>query len=58
MNIIEVTDNMESANMAITATASVLVVHKKDPSLAEIGHPGNLANYLPDSGATQHMAPC
>jgi hypothetical protein len=29
----------------------------KDPSLDEIGDPANLNNYLPDSGATQHMTP-
>jgi len=32
-------------------------VHIKDPSLDEIGAPANLNNYLPDSGATQHMTP-
>jgi hypothetical protein len=51
------TDNIELVNMAITTTASALAVCKKDPSSAEIGHPGNLANYLPDSGAIQHMTP-
>jgi len=29
-----------------------------DPSLEDIENPANLNNYLPDSGATQHMAPC
>jgi hypothetical protein len=29
----------------------------KDPSIEEIGDPRNLNNYLPDSGATQHMTP-
>jgi hypothetical protein len=29
-----------------------------DPSLEDIGDPANLNNYLPDSGATQHMTPC
>jgi hypothetical protein len=29
----------------------------QDPSLADIGDPANLNNYLPDSGATQHMTP-
>jgi hypothetical protein len=51
------TDIVENANMAITTTATALAIHKKDPSLAEIGNPGNLSNYLPDSGATQHMTP-
>jgi len=30
----------------------------KDPTIQEIGDPRNLNNYLPDSGATQHMTPC
>jgi len=30
----------------------------KDPSIAEIGDPSNLNNYLPNSGTTQHMTPC
>jgi len=29
----------------------------QDPTLDEIGDPSNLNNYLPDSGATQHMTP-
>jgi hypothetical protein len=29
----------------------------KDPTIEEIGDPSNLQNYLPDSGATQHMTP-
>jgi hypothetical protein len=33
-------------------------VKVNDPSLEEIGDPANLNNYLPDSGATQHMTPC
>jgi hypothetical protein len=49
--------DMESANMAITTTASAFATRKRDPSLAELGDPGNLTNYLPDSGATQHMTP-
>jgi hypothetical protein len=32
-------------------------VNIKDPSVEEIGDPTNLNNYLPDSGATQHMTP-
>jgi hypothetical protein len=49
----------ESARMAIATTgmASTFAVRKKDPSLAEIGEPCDLGNYLPDSGATQHMTP-
>lgn len=29
-----------------------------DPSIESIGDPPNLNNFLPDSGATQHMTPC
>jgi len=49
----------ESARMAITipSTASAFAVRKKDPSLAEIGDPCDLGNFLPDSGAMQHMTP-
>jgi hypothetical protein len=32
-------------------------VHVSDPTIADIGDPANLNNYLPDSGATQHMTP-
>jgi hypothetical protein len=32
-------------------------VRVEDASLDEIGDPSNLNNYLPDSGATQHMTP-
>ncbi len=32
-------------------------MRKSDPTIAEIGDPSNLNNYLPDSGATQHMTP-
>jgi hypothetical protein len=32
-------------------------MHSPDPSIATIGDPSNLNNYLPDSGATQHMTP-
>jgi hypothetical protein len=57
-NIITADDEemeIESANMAQTSTASAVAVRKKDPTLAELGEHGNLINYLPDSGATQHM---
>jgi hypothetical protein len=30
----------------------------KDPTLESIGDPSNLDNYLPDSGASDHMTPC
>jgi hypothetical protein len=32
-------------------------VKVQDPSIEDIGDPSNLNNYLPDSGATQHMTP-
>jgi transposase InsO family protein len=49
----------ESASMAISgpATASAFAVRKKDPTIEEIGDPCDLGNFLPDSGATQHMTP-
>lgn len=49
--------NIEQANIALSTTASAFAEHKKGPTLHEIGTPGNLANYLPDSSATQHMTP-
>jgi hypothetical protein len=50
----------ESARMAISspAIASTFEVQKKDPRIEEIGDPCDLGNFLPDSGATQHMTPC
>ncbi len=48
---------IESANMAIPSLTSAYAIHKKDPTLEILGTPVNLANYLPDSGATQHMTP-
>jgi len=33
------------------------VIRKKDPTISDIGDPADLNNYLPDSGATQHMTP-
>ena len=52
-------EHMERASMAISgsATASAFALRKKDPSLEDIGDPCDLSNYLPDSGATQHMTP-
>jgi hypothetical protein len=49
----------ESARMAISgpATAFTYAVRKKDPSIEDIGDPCDLGNFLPDSGATQHMTP-
>jgi transposase InsO family protein len=34
-----------------------LAIRRADPPISEIGDPCNLNNYLPDSGATQHMTP-
>jgi len=53
---------MEANPYAIAAVASstpsqALVVRSKDPSLEVLGDPADLSNYLPDSGATQHMTP-
>jgi hypothetical protein len=50
--------NTESANIEISTTASAFAIQKKDPTLSELGTPGNLANCLPDLGVTQHMTPC
>jgi len=51
---------MKIASMAISApaTAAAFAICKKDPSIEEIGDPCDLGNFLPDSGATQHMTPC
>ncbi len=38
-------------------TESAFAIKRKDPSVLELGDPGNLLNYLLDSGATQHMTP-
>jgi hypothetical protein len=48
---------IESTHMAALTNASAFAIKRKDPSIKELGHPGNLLNYLPDSGATQHMTP-
>jgi hypothetical protein len=52
------TMDLEEAFAAITGTASALAVRRKDPATAEIGESYDLANFLPDSGATQHMTHC
>jgi hypothetical protein len=49
---------MEEALPAIaTNYAQANAVCKKDPSTDTIGDPCDLENFLPDSGATQHMTP-
>jgi hypothetical protein len=47
---------VESANEA-KVKGKLKMIKYKDPSIEEIGDPKNLNNYLPDSGATQHMTP-
>jgi transposase InsO family protein len=49
----------ESARMAISssASASTFAVQKKGPRIEGIGGPCDLGNFLPNSGATQHMTP-
>jgi hypothetical protein len=43
------------ATSIISASASA--VCRTDPSIQDTGDPCDLNNYLPDSGATQHMTP-
>jgi translation initiation factor IF-1 len=47
----------EHAFMAINQMEKANVIRKRDPLISEIGNPADLNNYLPDSGATQHMTP-
>lgn len=48
---------MENAFVVNTTFATTLAVRKKGPPIAEIVVPCDLANYIPASGATQHMTP-
>jgi hypothetical protein len=41
----------------IVNTAAAHAIQCCNPSISEIGDSSNLNNYLPDSGATQHMTP-
>jgi len=50
-------EEYEQAFMAINQVEKEYIVKKRDPSISEIGDPRDLNNYLPDSGATQHMTP-
>jgi transposase InsO family protein len=50
-------EEFERAFVAISQIAGAHVVRKRDPTIEEIGNPADLNNYLPDSGATQHMTP-
>jgi hypothetical protein len=54
--------NHPHLHRAFMVTTTALTAHTKkitltDPSLADLGHPSDLNNCLPDSGATQHMTP-
>jgi transposase InsO family protein len=46
-----------TAETACAAKGKLKIIKRKDPSINDIGDPCNLNNYLPDSGATQHMTP-
>jgi translation initiation factor IF-1 len=50
-------EEWEQALTAISKSETANPARKKDPTVAEIGDPSNLNNYLPDSGATQHVTP-
>ncbi len=51
------TDNRVLALAATKVTAAANAVKWRNPELTHIGDPRDLNNYLPDSGATQHMTP-
>lgn len=48
-----------SVDEAFSAVASkpASAIRRSDPSITEIDDPCNLNNYLPVSGATQHITP-
>lgn len=48
-------DKWETAMLAISSDAAANATKKKDPNIQEIGDPSDLNNYLPNSGAAQHM---
>jgi hypothetical protein len=48
---------IERALTALATPAQAMVIRKKDPTVEDIGESCDLANFLPDSGATQHMTP-
>jgi len=50
-------EEWEQAFIAISEVETANIVRKKDPTIVEIGDLRDLNNYLPDSGATQHMTP-
>jgi len=47
-----------AATAAIASNAKLKLIKSKDPTIELLGDPRNLNNFLPDSGATQHMTPC
>jgi len=57
INIIHDEMEVEEALTITSATASANAVRTQDPSLEQLGNLQDLNNYLPDSGATQHMTP-
>lgn len=48
---------LEEALTATNITAQANTVKARDPSIDTLGDPCDLKNYLPDSGAPQHMTP-
>jgi hypothetical protein len=42
---------------ALNVSAQTNLMRSPDPTVDVVGDPSNLNNYLPDSGATQHMTP-
>jgi hypothetical protein len=56
-NPIDVRARAAIAETACAAKGKLKIIKRKDPTISEIGDPQNLNNYLPDSGATQHMTP-
>ncbi len=47
----------QAFSAALTTSASASAIRRTDPSIQDVGNPCDLNNYLPDSGATQHMTP-
>lgn len=50
-------EEWEHAFAAISTVEKASTIRKQDPTITKIGDPADLNNYLPDSGATQHMTP-
>ncbi len=47
----------QAFSAALTTSASASAIRRTEPSIQDIGDLCDLNNYLPDSGATQHMTP-